>query len=197
MVPFGVKLSASFYQQNAIRVAHDLIGTILIHRYQRRLFTARIVETEAYVGRQDLACHASKGLTPRTAPMFLPGGVAYVYLIYGMYEMFNVVCSRRADPQAVLIRAAEPLDWPADLSGPGKLTRAMHITRVDNARTLTGNLLYFTRPKAFSAPHVKVAPRVGVDYAQHWTNAELRFYDADSAAVSKPYPTRAQSLTFG
>lgn len=191
---FGPKLPLAFYRQNAIQVAHDLIGSILVHRYRQRWLQARIVETEAYVGHQDLACHASKGLTPRTATMFLPGGVAYIYLIYGMYQMLNVVCSRRDDPQAVLIRAAEPLGWTADLSGPGKLTRALHITRADNARNLTGEILFFTKPNRSTPPRIMVAPRVGVDYALHWKDAELRFFDADSPAISKPYPRLPKSL---
>src|SRR6516162_1900175 len=127
------KLNRAFYQRPAIELAPDLIGKILVRRRRRRILRARIVETEAYVGTHDLACHASKGRTRRTEVMFGPGGFAYVYLIYGMYPMFNIVASVEGDAQAVLIRAGEPLDhWEADLSGPGKLTRAMRITCADN-----------------------------------------------------------------
>src|SRR6185436_10492990 len=93
----------------------------------------------------DLASHASKGRTERTKVMFGPAGRAYVYLIYGMHEMFNIVAADVDDPQAVLIRAAEPMgDWPADLSGPGKLTRGLRITRALNGLDLTRNELHLT-----------------------------------------------------
>src|SRR5438309_11559413 len=115
------KLGRAFYERPAIDIARDLLGKILVHRVGKRTLRARIVETEAYVGAHDLPCHASKGRTRRTEVMFGPGGHAYVYLIYGMYEMFNIVASVEEDAQAVLIRAAEPMDgWDANLSGPGK-----------------------------------------------------------------------------
>jgi DNA-3-methyladenine glycosylase len=180
------KLTRSFFQRPAIDVARDLIGAILVRRVGRRKYRARVVETEAYVGAHDLACHASKGRTKRTEIMFGPGGHAYVYFIYGMYEMFNVVTGVAEDAQAVLIRAAEPLDdWEADLSGPGKLTRAMHITRADNGVDLTGNELYFLKDPAHQ-PQLKITKRIGIDYAQHWKDELLRFYDDKSEAVSKP-----------
>jgi DNA-3-methyladenine glycosylase len=183
---FLKKLRRSFYLRPAIEVARDLIGCILVRRVDKRKYRARVVETEAYVGAHDLACHASKGRTKRTEVMFGPGGHAYVYFIYGMYEMFNVVTGVEGDAQAVLIRAAEPLDgWEADLSGPGKLTRAMHISRADNGLDLTGNVLYFLEAPAYQ-PQLKTSKRIGIDYAQQWKDELLRFYDAKSEAVSKP-----------
>src|SRR5262245_5968976 len=108
------KLRRSFYARPALDVAQDLIGKILVRRIDGEEYRARIMETEAYVGTHDLACHASKGRTKRTEVMFGPPGRAYVYLIYGMYEMFNVVTSAVGDAQAVLIRGAFPLDgWDA------------------------------------------------------------------------------------
>src|SRR5262245_18863046 len=110
-----VKLRRSFFDQSAFDLAQKLIGTILVRRFRGRLLRARIVETEAYVGSHDLACHASKGRMRRTEVMFGPAGHAYVYFIYGMYDMFNIVASHVDDPQAVLIRGAVPLDgWQAD-----------------------------------------------------------------------------------
>src|ERR1700730_4329078 len=100
------KLSHSFFDRPAIELAHGLIGTVLVRRARGQQLRARIVETEAYVGSHDLACHASKGRTPRTEVMFGPGGHAYVYFIYGMHDMFNVVAGEADDPQAVLIRGA-------------------------------------------------------------------------------------------
>jgi DNA-3-methyladenine glycosylase len=120
--------------------------------------------------------------------MFGPGGHAYVYLIYGMHEMLNVVTSVEGDAQAVLIRAAEPLDgWEADLSGPGKLTRAMRITREQNGVDMTGAELFVEEDEAYQ-PEIVIGPRVGVDYAKEWTQALLRFCDVKSRAVSKPRP---------
>lgn len=120
--------------------------------------------------------------------MFGPPGHAYVYFIYGMHEMFNIVVAAEGDAQAVLVRAAEPLDgWDADLSGPGRFARAMRITRADNGRDLTGDELYLLRGAARAEKIVR-SPRVGVDYAGDWRDALLRFSDADSQAVSRPRP---------
>jgi DNA-3-methyladenine glycosylase len=162
-----------------------LIGKILVHRVEGEEYRARLVETEAYVGTHDLACHASKGRTTRTEVMFGQGGHAYIYFIYGMYDMFNIVASVPDDAQAVLVRAAEPLGWEADLSGPGKLARAMHLTRKENGISLTGGRLFLLdNPR--DRPRIVVAKRIGVDYAGGWKDAPLRFFDRDSAAVSRP-----------
>lgn len=179
------KLGRRFYARPAIELAPALLGTILVHRLPQGVLRARIVETEAYVGPHDLAAHSSKGRTRRTEIMFGPAGYAYVYFIYGMYEMFNIVAGQAEDGQAVLIRAAEPLDgWDADLSGPGKLARAMRITRADNARDLTGDELYLL-PGSSKTVNIGRSPRIGVDYAGAWKDELLRFFDADSPAVSK------------
>jgi DNA-3-methyladenine glycosylase len=179
------KLDHCFYRRPAIELAPALVGTILVRRYRGKEYRARIVETEAYVGTHDLACHASKGRTRRTEVMFGAGGHAYVYLIYGMYEMLNIVASVKDDAQAVLIRAAEPLDgWDADLSGPGKLTREMHIDRTQNGLDLTGDELFLLADPDYH-PRLLTTKRVGVDYAKEWKDALLRFLDADSRAVSR------------
>lgn len=165
-----------------------MIGQILVRRSRGRERRARIVETEAYVGTHDLACHASKGRTRRTEVMFGPGGHAYVYLIYGMYEMFNIVASTTGDAQAVLIRAAEPLDgWQVDLSGPGKLTRALGIARADNGLDLTGTKM-FLLDDPDDRPRIVTTKRIGIDYAGKWKDAPLRFVAADSTAVSRKFP---------
>src|SRR3954469_12141721 len=123
-------LNRIFFSRGAATVARELIGTILVRRVRGKEARARIVEAEAYLGPHDLAAHSSKGRTARTEVMFGPAGHAYVYLIYGMHEMFNIVTGAAGDAQAVLIRAAEPLDeWDANLSGPGKLTSALGIHR--------------------------------------------------------------------
>ncbi|HWE02489.1 MAG TPA: DNA-3-methyladenine glycosylase [Tepidisphaeraceae bacterium] len=178
------KLTSRFYARPADRVAEELIGKILVRRINdsdgRPLeFRARIIETEAYVGEHDLACHAAKGRTGRTEIMFGPAGFAYVYFIYGMYDMLNIVASDVGDAQAVLIRGAVAIDGSRlDLSGPGKLARGMRITRRDNGVDLTGDEL-FVMSGSIVKPKIVRTPRIGVDYARHWKDAPLRFVDAD------------------
>lgn len=179
-----MRLDLTFFAKPALQLAQDLIGKIMIRTIGQEQFRARIVETEAYVGAHDLACHASKGRTKRTEVMFGPSGRAYVYLIYGMYDMFNVVAAEVDDPQAVLIRAAEPLDgWAVDLSGPGKFARGFGITRRDNEVDLTGDDLYFVADPD-DHPRVYATPRIGIDYAAEWKHELLRFVDPNSRALS-------------
>ena len=178
------KLTRSFYQQNAKQLARDLIGAILVHRSRGREYRARIVETEAYTGPRDLASHSSKGRTKRTEVMFGPAGHAYVYLIYGIYDMFNIVAGRTGSGQAVLIRAAEPLgNWKADLSGPGKLTRALKITRSANGLDLTGIRLFLVHGPE-NRPRIRSTKRVGVEYAREWKDKPYRYFDDRSSAVT-------------
>jgi DNA-3-methyladenine glycosylase len=175
------KLDHDFFDRPAIELAPALIGTVLVRRVRGRELQARIVETEAYVGSHDLACHAAKGRTKRTEVMFGRAGHAYVYLIYGMYDMLNIVAGDVDDPQAVLIRGAVPLDgWRGDLSGPGKLTRAMRITRAHNGLDLTGEKLFLLQDPTYR-PQFVVTPRIGVEYAREWKDALLRFVQSDRA----------------
>ncbi|MEW5790727.1 MAG: DNA-3-methyladenine glycosylase [Pseudomonadota bacterium] len=173
-----------FYARDAKSVARDLLGSVLVHRHAGVERRARIVETEAYVGVHDRASHAARGRTPRTEVMFGSPGHAYIYLVYGMHELFNVVTGAAGDAQAVLIRAAEPLaHCTGPLNGPGRLTRALGIDRSLNCEDLTGGRL-FLEPGPPPARMVTTT-RIGVDYAGPWKDAPLRFYDADSRAVSK------------
>ena len=187
----GRRLRRAFYRKPATELAKSLIGKVLVHRVGDREFAARIVETEAYVGPHDLACHAAKGRTKRTEIMFGRAGHAYVYLIYGMYPMLNIVSGEPGHPEAVLIRAAEPLsgwedDWSSNLSGPGKLCREMQITLADNTLDLTlSDKLYLLDDAQRPAPRIATSKRIGVDYAGEWKDALLRFYDADSKSVSR------------
>jgi DNA-3-methyladenine glycosylase len=172
------KLDEGFFHRPAIQLAPALIGTILVRQIRKRLYRARIVETEAYVGAHDLACHAAKGRTARTEVMFGPGGHAYVYFIYGMHHMLNIVASVPDDPQAVLIRGAIPLDdWHVDLSGPGKLARHFQITRALNGIKVTGSQL-FLQSDGYE-PKIVTTKRIGIDYAQEWKDELLRFVDAN------------------
>lgn len=173
-------LPTSFYAQDAETVAKALLGTTLVFEDKR----LHVVETEAYIGTHDLACHAAKGRTARTEVMFGPPGRAYVYLIYGVYELLNVVTGREGDAQAVLIRAAEPLEnVTLKTDGPGKLTRAVGLSRAYNRHDFTEPPLTF---QAGTPPaEIVTTTRIGVDYAGVWKDAPLRFYDPSSRWVSK------------
>ncbi len=188
------KLSRSFYRRSATELAKELIGKILVRHIHGRTLRARVVETEAYLGPQDLASHAAKGRTRRTEVLFGAPGHAYVYLIYGMYEMLNVVVGTAGEAQAVLIRSARPLDgWTADLSGPGRLTRASQITRSENGVDLTGAQLYFLDDPHYQ-PKVISTKRIGIDYAAEWKDAPLRFVDSRLVSLARrrgAKPTRS------
>ena len=180
-------LPRAFYAREAETLAHDLIGTILVHRIGGKERRSRIVETEAYVGCHDLACHAAKGRTARTEIMFGEAGHAYVYLIYGIHDMLNIVSGAPGVAQAVLVRAAEPLDgWEANLSGPGNLAKGFGITRRHNGVDMTSDQLFIVASRDAKPPRIVRTRRIGVDYAKEWKDAPLRFIDADSRAVSRP-----------
>ena len=181
---FGTVLERGFYARDAATVARALLGAHLVHCLDGIERAARIVETEAYVGIHDAASHASRGRTARTEVMFGRPGYVYVYLIYGMYAMFNIVTGAEGQAQAVLVRAAEPIGAVrGPLVGPGRLTRTLGITLADNRADLCGSKLFL---RSGPAPlHVVAAPRVGVDYAGDWAAAPLRFYDAESPHVSR------------
>ena len=188
-------LPRAFYRRPAVQVARDLLGKHLVHRVEGVTLAGRIVETEAYLGPEDLACHAAKGKTARTAIMFGPPGHAYVYLIYGMYHCFNVVCEREGFPAAVLVRAIEP-ESPGEgkTDGPGKLCRALRITRADNGLDLLGDVLAIEDRGGPTVEPV-ATPRIGIDYAgPPWVEAPLRFVDATSLHLSRKLgPTRKRA----
>lgn len=176
-------LPRSFYARDAEAVARALLGTVIVHRLPGGTRRARIVETEAYVGTHDLACHASRGRTARTAVMFGPPGRAYVYFVYGMHHMLNVVTGGAGEAQAVLIRAAEPLSGvEGRTDGPGRLTKALGIDLTHNGTDLCAPPLWLAAGEP--ARQVRAAPRIGVDYAGEWAAAPLRFYDSESRHVS-------------
>jgi len=177
-----------FYANDPLVVAPRLLGSLLIHNHPNRgLLAGRIVETEAYRGMEDQACHASKGQTKRTAPMFGPPGRAYVYLIYGMYEMFNVVTWPEGKPSAVLIRGVEPIAGiERTTNGPGKLTRALHINRSLNQSDLVSGPLIIVPDQTIPTDCMETSPRIGVDYAGEWAEKPWRFSVRGNPHVSKP-----------
>jgi DNA-3-methyladenine glycosylase len=180
------RLARDFYAQATLRVARELIGMHLVHDDGRTRRTGRIVETEAYRGPQDLAAHSARGHTPRTSIMFGPPGYAYVYLIYGVWNCLNVVTQPAGKPQAVLLRALEPVQNISEPTwGPGLLCHAMHIDRRLNAADLCGKTLWIERPRdGAPAPRIARATRIGVDYAGAWAQRMWRFFDRDSPYVS-------------
>lgn len=162
----------SFFNRPAQIVARELLGKYLVREYRGRRIVAAITETEAYIGPHDLASHASKGLTPRNAPMFGPPGHWYVYFIYGMHWMLNVVTGKEGYPAAVLIRGC------VAINGPGKLTKYFHIDKRQNGMPVakSSRLWIEDRGVVVRSKNIIRAPRVGVSYAgPKWSNAPYRF----------------------
>jgi DNA-3-methyladenine glycosylase len=169
---FGPILPRAFYERPTIDVSRGLLGKVLVHGPTAGM----IVETEAYLGGDDLASHSARGITDRTRVIFGPPGHAYVYFIYGMYECLNLVCEPEGVPGCVLIRALEPVAGveqmrarrpaarkPEDVaSGPGKLTLAMAITRAQNGADVTRGALVVREPVELRHVEIAVTPRIGI-----------------------------------
>lgn len=168
-------LARAYFNRSTLAVARSLVGKYLVREHDGDVIAGKIVEVEAYVGERDKACHASKGRTQRTDVMFGPAGVAYVYLIYGMYHCLNVVTEREEFPAAVLIRAVE-IDGVL-IDGPGRLCRALRIDRTLNRLDLTqGRSLWFEdRAERLRRTEIQPFPRIGVDYAGAWAKKPWRF----------------------
>ncbi|HSL02250.1 MAG TPA: DNA-3-methyladenine glycosylase [Nitrospiraceae bacterium] len=181
-------LTRAYFNRPTLTVARSLIGKYLVRVIEGRILAGKIIEVEAYVGPQDKACHASKGRTQRTEVLFGSPGIAYVYLIYGMYHCLNVVTEREEFPSAVLIRAIE-LDGEL-IDGPGRLCRALQIDRRLNRMDLTtGESLWFEdRGVSVRKGEVGAHPRIGVGYAGKWAEKLWRFRLRAVAA-----PTRVRS----
>jgi DNA-3-methyladenine glycosylase len=188
----GEILQRDFYERGTVDVARDLLGQVLIHGAAAGI----IVETEAYLGGDDLASHSAAGITDRTRVIFGPPGHAYVYLSYGMHDCLNIVAEPAGTPGCVLIRALEPVQGldvmrsrrpkartDRDLtSGPGKLTRALGITRKDTGVDVTrGNLVVMTR---LGVPRfeIEVTPRIGITRC---ADLPLRFLIKGNRFVSR------------
>ena len=181
------KLSRSFYaREDTLLVARELLGMHLVHDDGSGRRVGRIVETEAYMGPEDLAAHSARGRTPRTEVMFGPPGHAYVYFIYGFWNCMNIVTARKGVPHAVLLRALEPIEGITDKTwGPGLLCRAVGIDRALNGEDLCSNRLWLEHPHdALRSMRVGRGPRIGVDYAGPWAKRPWRFYDRASPYVS-------------
>jgi len=189
------KLPRSFYDRPTLEVARELLGKVIVYRPSEGELSARIVEVEAYIGQDDPACHAARGMTKRNKVMFGKPGVSYIYFVYGMYNCFNIVTEREGFAAAVLLRAAEPLEGldrmlatapsnkPSNvLSGPGKFCRAFGLTTEQSGVDLTGKTL-FLEDRGLDAKETAASSRIGIKVG---TEMQWRFFDADSSAVSKP-----------
>lgn len=178
------KLDRDFYARDTLTVARELLGMYLVHRRNGVLLAGRIIETEAYCGPHDLACHASKGRTARTDVMFGPAGHWYVYLIYGMYHCLNIVTEDDGYPAAVLIRGVVPaagLCGGLKTDGPGKLCRAMEIDRTLNRADACGPdpvLWVEDRGKQRHPVRIISTPRIGIGYAGEYRDKPWRFIAA-------------------
>lgn len=194
-------LKASYFQNSdTIALSRDLLGKFLVSSVDGKITSGIIVETEAYLGAHDKACHAyGKRRTKRTEVMYLPGGHWYVYLCYGIHSLLNVVTHEKDEPHAILIRAIEPVEGIDIMlnrrsmekveyrltSGPGSVSVAMGITT-----TLTGEPLGKTawiedRNFYLPSPKIIASPRVGVDYAQEDALLPYRFQIKDNKWITK------------
>ncbi|WP_210400918.1 DNA-3-methyladenine glycosylase [Peptoniphilus sp. HMSC075B08] len=203
----GKILENDFFKRDTVEVAKSLIGKKIIRNISGNFFCAKIVETEAYLGLEDRACHSYGGrITDRNKTLYLPGGHIYVYLIYGMYDLLNIVTRDEEHPEAVLIRGVEPLEnldgisknrfgkAYEDLStyqrknlsnGPGKLSMALGINRSLNGKVLSKDYLYIEDSDEISESDLLITKRIGIDYAGEDADLPLRFCLRDNPYVSK------------
>lgn len=172
-----MRLGKSFFMNDAETLAKMLVGKLICVNCDNsndstKILKMRITETECYMGTDDTACHASKGMTERNMPLWLPGGYTYVYLCYGMYYMFNVVSGKENDPQAVLIRGVE------GHFGPGKFTKYAGIDKSFNKIDMDISERIFIEDDGYM-PDIVESERVGIDYAKEKDRMRLwRFTDS-------------------
>lgn len=196
--PHWEKLATTYFlHHNVVALAQNLLGKIIVTNINEQLTAARIVETEAYQGITDKACHAyGNRRTKRTEIMYATGGVAYVYLCYGIHYLFNVVTNQANHPEAVLIRAATPLLGEAIMQarcqhkglptqGPGKLSKALGITQALNGFSLQSNTIFIASDGyTYPANSIKSSPRIGVAYAEEDALLPYRFFVRNNKYVS-------------
>ncbi len=201
----GAPVATAFYDRPTELVARELLGAVLECRTPAGITRGRIVETEAYLGPDDPACHAVAGLTARTRHLFGPAGKAYVYLIYGMYWCFNAVTREHGHGAAVLVRAVHPLDGVVlmrrrrpkaardrDLTnGPGKLCLAMGIDGAMSGASLRDGPVIIRRGEPVADADVEVTPRIGITQAADWPLRYLVRGDPFVSATPKPFPRSA------
>ncbi len=193
-------LPLSFYlRHDVVKIARELLGKVLVTQWNGEVTSGRIVETEAYEGEIDLASHASKGKTPRTEVLFRQGGTVYVYLCYGIHQMFNIVTNKDGFPHAILIRAVEPLEGIDIMlkrtgklqlddtltKGPGNVGKALGFHTSQCGTLLTGSSIYIADDGCVIKPSmIQASPRVGVDYAGEHALWHYRFFVKGNKYVS-------------
>lgn len=190
-----IVLPYSFYRKDTVTVARDLLGKVMYFKANGSPVAGKVVETEAYLGTKDPACHSARGKSTRNAVMFGPSGYAYIYLIYGIHLCFNVTSGADYSPEAVLIRALEPLEGLEVMrrnrgqdsifnlcSGPGKLVQALGINMSLNGTSVVeGRVKFFDSLESTPAPIVETT-RIGISKAADWP---LRFYICGSQFISR------------
>ena len=200
----GEPLTAAFYDRETEIVSRELLGAMLWCRTDDGVTAGRIVETEAYLGEHDPACHAAAGFTERTRHLYGPPGISYVYFIYGVHWCFNAVTREHGKPSAVLVRALEPVEGvelmrrrrPAaknerDLTnGPGKLCAALGIGPQHNGLPLRRPPIWITRGVSYGDEEIVVGPRIGITKAAEWP---LRWYVRDSGFISVRRPVAPEA----
>lgn len=167
----AVRLGRSFFQRETQIVARELLGKVLVYGGTKLI----IAETEAYLGPEDLASHARFGPTPRKKIMWGNGGFLYIYLIYGMHEMMNIVTGEAGEPGAVLVRAGLSADTRQQVAGPGKVSQYLGITRRENGVDIVTSPTLRIDDKGILPDTTSVTPRIGIDYAGLWRDVPLRF----------------------
>jgi DNA-3-methyladenine glycosylase len=196
-------LTANFYRrEDTVQIAKELLGKLLVTNFNGIRTSGRITETEAYKAPEDKACHAYLNRnTHRTKTMFMAGGVAYIYLCYGIHHLFNIVTGPEGVAHAVLIRAIEPVEGipimqnrrgamavkPQLTAGPGVMSRALGLHKQYDALSLHADDSLFWIEDAPLLPSSKVVatPRIGIDYAEECIDWPWRFYERDNRWVSK------------
>jgi DNA-3-methyladenine glycosylase len=193
------KLHSSFFQsKNVVQLAQELIGCELFTRVDGVLTSGLITETEAYAGQGDKACHAHLGrFTKRTSVMYEPGGIAYIYLCYGIHHLFNIVTNTKGNADAILIRAIAPTSGIDIMlsrrgkskvnktltSGPGNVSKALGLDKTHNAMSVCGDTIWVQQSSSSAIDIVKTT-RIGIDYAGEDALLPWRFYDKNSKFVS-------------
>jgi DNA-3-methyladenine glycosylase len=206
VAPNFQKLTREFYARETLQVAKELLGKILVHEVNGVMLRGKIVETEAYIGSIDKACHAYGGkITPRLTTLYGRPGIAYVYFIYGMYHCFNVITKEEGFPEGVLIRAIEPIDGLEAMSnfrfkktyneltkaqiknltsGPSKLCIAININKENNNQDLCTSNLYIEDSVEKEIIEIIETKRIGIDYAEEAKDFLWRFYIKNNIWVS-------------
>ncbi len=182
------KVARQFWQGPVLEKAQSALGMVLVRQDKGNAMRGRIVEVEAYGGSDDPASHAYRRRTPRNASMFGPGGVAYVYFVYGMHFCFNIVTGRENEAAAILVRALEPLDnLHVRTDGPARLCAALNIDRRLNGIALEGDTLWLEPGDSpLPAHQIACSPRIGINPASLGAERPWRFFVRDNPNVSKP-----------